>query len=70
MLAFPTRAGRIASWSADESVTIWDVGAGRLIARFYFDAVPTVVRAGREDDLVVGDAAGRVHFLDGAGFEP
>jgi hypothetical protein len=55
---------RIASWSEDLSVAVWDVGTGRLIARFYFDAQPTVVRAASGTDLFVGDASGRVHCLE------
>lgn len=31
---------------------------------FYFDATPTVIMAERENKFMVGDALGRIHFLE------
>ena len=57
-------ANRIASWSLDHSVAIWDASSGRLVDRCSFDDRPAVVCVDGTDHLVVGDAGGRVHFLE------
>jgi WD40 repeat protein len=55
---------RLVTWSVDRSIRIRSVyGHDRALA-FHFDATPTVVVPERTGRFVVGDALGRIHFLE------
>jgi WD40 repeat protein len=58
--------GRVLSRSHDRTVRVWELSKGHQVSRYDFDARPTtVVRC--EDGYFVGDALGRVHFLEWLG---
>jgi len=54
---------RAVSSSADNTLKIWDLGAGRAIATFHCDAPARCCACADNHTIVAGDAAGRVYFL-------
>jgi WD40 repeat protein len=57
--------GRVLSRSHDWSIRLWDIDGTRPTLAFYFDATPTVALPyDHQSRLFVGDALGRVHFLE------
>ena len=55
---------RLVTWSVDSSIRVRSVHSHDRALAFHFDATPTVVVPERTGRLVVGDALGRVHFLE------
>lgn len=59
----------VATAAGDQSAMVWEAATGRLLAVFLADAAATSVQfagpaGGAAHTLVVGDAGGRVHFLE------
>jgi WD40 repeat protein len=61
-LALP--GNRVLSWTDDGSVRIHSSDRADRELAFYLDATPTVVIPYEPDRFLVGDALGRVHFLE------
>lgn len=51
------------STGQDRMLLVWDLNTGRQLARFVFDYIPTACAFSDNHSIVVGDAAGNVHFL-------
>ena len=54
---------RAVSASEDRTLKVWDLDTGALIATFTCDAAIHSCALIGVDELIVGDAGGRVHFL-------
>jgi len=61
--AVSTDGRRAAIGSQDGAVGIWNLDDGRLVASYFADGTVTKI-AFKQRSIVVGDALGRLHFLD------
>lgn len=62
-VAVSAEGRRAVSASTDQTLKVWDLDTGALIARFTCDAAVCCCRFLGDDRLIAGDAGGRVHFL-------
>jgi WD40 repeat protein len=56
--------GRVLTWSADHFIRLRRFDDSEPELSFCFDATPTVVVPDQTGGLLVGDALGRLHFLE------
>ena len=62
--------GRVLSWSEDRTLRLHDLQGNEAPLAFFFDATPTVVLPHDSHRFFVGDALGRIHFLELVGTSP